>query len=525
MELTADLTPVEIIQTADLEERSKLPDLSNHQVYCGLDSCVTHEVHEVIAEQQDENTALIYGFSRALQAPVLEMMLRGMLTDEEEVYELTRVYEKRRRRVQYVVDHLANAIWDKELNPNSPKQLQELFYGHMGLPEIYKYEKGQKKLTCNRDALEKMQSYRYARAISIAVLASKSLSKKIGVLKSGIDDDGRMRFSYNIGGTNTGRFSSNKSVFGGGTNGQNITDELRRVFVADPGKKLAYLDLEQAESRLTAYIAGDGSYIAACESDDLHVAVARDIWPELNWSSGPNRNPASDRETSEQKFYRQFSYRDLAKRGGHLTNYVGQPASNAKNLHISVEVMKKFHTSYLKKFSGIRRYHGDTARILHVKKTITTPLGRKRLFFGRVYEDDILRKGVAYVPQSSVGDILNLGMWKVWKHLKEVQLLSQLHDAILFQYEDDPEIEARIIAAAKELMTIKVTITDTSLREPKTREMIIPVDATVGWNWAKYDPKKKFFKDGNPDGLLSYGKKPERKRLHHQEGNLLSRIM
>ena len=522
MKLGVHISVAKIINTADLKPDS-LSDLDNHNVYCGLDSCVTHEVQGKIHSQLDEETRIIYNFELALQAPVLEMMLRGLLTDPYEVSRLLSIYERRRERINSIIQHYASVVWGGPLNPASPKQLIKFFYETMNVPKVYIFDKEKKRLSTNREALEKVQQYRYSRPIATAVLAFRDMSKKIGVLKNGVDDDGRMRFSYNIAGTNTGRFSCNKNVKGGGTNAQNITDELRRIFIADEGKKFAYLDLEQAESRFVAYISGDEAYIEACESADLHVSVAKDIWPELDWSGGDNYNPAADKETAEQKFWRHWSYRDLSKRGGHLTNYVGQPISNAKNLHISVEVMRHFQRTYLGKFSGIKRMFTDVARELQTTSIITTPLGRKRLFFGRNYEDDILRKGVAYRPQSGVGDLLNLGMWKVWKHMRpDVDLLGQLHDAILIQYDDDPTVERRVIATAIDLMTIPITVTDIRLRGALTREMTIPVDVSVGWNWAKVDRKdaKK-----NPDGLLSYKGEDKRRRLVSPSMELLKRTM
>jgi len=509
---------VDIIDTGKLMRTDTLTPHDSHQVYCGLDSCVTLEVRNVLEEQVDEHDQLIYGFERALQAPVLEVMLRGILTDEYEVNRLLGIYNSRKKRVRSIINEYSFATWGKGLNPGSPKQLNEYFYDYMGLLKQYKFERGVRKITTNRDALETLSQYRYARPMCNAILLHRDISKKIGVLNSGIDKDGRMRFAYNIGGTNTGRLSSSTNVFGGGTNGQNITDELRRIFVAEEGRKFGYFDLEQAESRLTAYVAGDENYIDACESGDLHVAVARDIWPELKWSL--NKDPSEDRTVSEQKFFRHWTYRDLAKRGGHLTNYVGGPRSNAKTLHISQEVMSKFQNKYLiRSFPGIRRMHGDVSIELQTSATIITPLGRRRLFFGRTWDDDVLRKGVAYRPQSSVGDILNLGMWRVWKYAKYVILLAQLHDAILFSYSDDPETERKVIKEITALMIIPIQVTAIRKKNPKTRTMIIPVDATVGWNWAKYD------KDTNPDGVLSYEKSRGRTRQVSPGTSLLKRIM
>lgn len=509
-----------VVNTGDLTPSSPLSPLESLQVYCGLDSCVTREVFDEVSPQLDEETQVIYDFERALQAPVLEMMLRGILVDRFEASKLAEIFTRRKDRAQHVIDTLARAIWGVGLNPGSYKQLQDFFYGAMDLPKQYKFEKGKKKLTTNRDALEALSNYRFARPITNAILAYRDWQKKVAVLKSGVDPDGRMRFAMNIAGTQTGRFSFNENVFGGGTNSANITDELRRIFIAGEGKKLAYLDLEQAESRVVAYRSGDEKYIAACESSDLHVYVAKLIWPELDWSEKhceSNRDPAErDREIAEAKFYRHFSYRDLSKRGGHLSNYLGQPDSNARQLKVSREVMRTFNTSYFNEFKGIRRWHTDTARALQTEAKIVTSLGRKRLFFGRGWQDDTLRKAIAFDPQSTIGDQLNLGMWLVWKHVPEVELLTQLYDAILIEYPE--EIEDEILPKVIDLMTIPIQVTDTRYNNPETRTMVIPVEASVGWNWRKFSSE-------NPDGVKKYKGPDHRKRIIAANADALSRLI
>ncbi|KKL08819.1 hypothetical protein LCGC14_2572050, partial [marine sediment metagenome] len=170
------------------------------------------------------------------------------------------------------------------------------------------------------------------------------------------------------------------------------------------------------------------------------------------------------------------------------TNYYGQAASNAKKLHVTIDVMKKFQSGYFKEYKGIPIWHVSTASTLQTCGVMTTQLGRRRYFMGRRYDDATLREAIANEPQSTVGDLLNLGMYRVWKYSIINYLLSQLHDAILTQFKEEDEEEA--VAELKEMLTIPVQINE--------REMIIPVEVLVGWNWAKYDYKKP---ERNPDGL------------------------
>ncbi len=133
-----------------------------------------------------------------------------------------------------------------------------------------------------------MEAYTVAKPIISHMSAMRELAKKISVLKTEIDGDGRMRTSYNIAGTDTGRFSSSFSEFGTGGNLQNIEEGLRSIFIADPGYKWAKCDAKSGESFVVGAIEwnlfDDPRYLEACETGDPHTAVARICWPSLSWT-------------------------------------------------------------------------------------------------------------------------------------------------------------------------------------------------------------------------------------------------
>ena len=240
-----------------------------------------------------------------------------------------------------------------------------------------------------------------------------------------------------------------------------------------------------------AYLGGDEAYIAACESGDIHTEAAKLVWPGLAWT----KDQAKNREIADRVFYRWFSHRDMTKRGGHLTNYGGTPWTMAEKLKIERSVAEVFQREYFLAFPGVQDRFGQVGRQISTVGQLTTPLGRRRTFFGRTNDDATLRKAYAYEPQSTVADILNLGLLRVWWELDggDFQILAQVHDAILVQYKRDEDL-----LRAVDLMTIPVRVGD--------RTMTIPVGITVGYNWAKADPKKKIFADGNPGGLVDWKK-------------------
>ncbi|WP_417436440.1 DNA polymerase [Idiomarina abyssalis] len=507
---------MKIYDTSEVDLQS-LPQREIDYIYNGLDCCITHELVDKLTPKLDTYTSQIHDFTSSLQNICLDMTLSGILIDQQAKSRIVRETTKKLDEAQSLLDSLAEALWGKPLNPKSPKQCQEFFYGFLGLPPIYK--RGSKGPTTDDAALEQLQTYFWARPFISLIKTVRDYKKKLEALNAKISPDGRMRGQFKATGTETGRFSSSKNVFNEGLNLQNQNEFAKRMYVADPGYKLAYIDLEQAESRMLAAfiygLFGDSSYLDACESGDLHTTVCMMIWPDLQWTSDPKAN----RAIADTNFYRHFSHRDMSKRGGHGTNYYGKPAQMAKNLNVSPVLMTNFQESYFSAFPGIPEYHEWVIRTLQTTRTLINPFGRKRIFFGRPSDDSTIREAIAYMPQSSIGDLMNLGMWKVWKKYgrQSVQLLAQVHDAILFQFPES--LEHTLIPDLLNLIPHPLQARD--------REVWIPCTAETGWNWAHIDPKKRLWPDTNPDGLKEYTGNDTRQRGENPKkaNSILDRVL
>lgn len=461
----------------------------NMQAYCGLDSMVTKEVLGELRTLFNQPPA-IYDFERALQAPYLEIMQRGWLVDEGSRRAACEILHRRLQSLLSTFWQITQSICDKNVNPNSHHQLKELFYLSMRLPEQIISQKGQRRVSVNREALEKLDTYLYARPLVGIILTIREIEKQIQVLETEIDRDGRMRCSYNIAGTETGRASSSESVWGTGSNLQNIQPSLRFAFVADPGYKLCQIDLEQVEARDVGFIEGclfnDWKFLDACESGDLHTNNAKLVWKELPWTG----EPVADRKIAERQFYREFSYRDMSKRGGHLSNYSGTAWTASRALKVPIGVMEEFQARYCRgrtagakgpaiepAFPAHTAYWQWCAEQIQTVGHITTPFGRKRHFFGRSDTGETLREAIAFMPQSTTADRTNLGLWRVWKYLgrNDVQILGQCHDSIAFQYKESAD-EQTIVQKALKLIQVELVA-------PNGRKYVVPGEAKIGWNW------------------------------------------
>jgi DNA polymerase I-like protein with 3'-5' exonuclease and polymerase domains len=470
------------------------------QVYCGLDSCVALEVHQAISEEHGQPPT--YDFERALQAPYLDMMLRGFAVDEISRRAVATQLHERLAHIRSLIDRLATVVWDKPLNPQSPKQFKEFFYGAMGIKEIISYKKGVRRVSTDRDALDKIEEYLHARPFVLAIGRARDIKKELEFFEASIRN-GRMFAGYNISGTVTGRPSSSDNAFGEGRNMQNIPEPLRYPFIADIGKKLCVIDLEQAEARDFGFLCGclfdKWGFLDKCEGGDLHTANARDVWPELAWTG----HKLQDRKIADQLYYRDFSYRYMAKRLGHLTDYMGTAYTSAKTLKIPQQMAEDFRQRYA---TGTNAAHPEIplywewcSRQIQTTYQLTTPFGRQRHFFGRANNDDVLREAIAYVPQSMTADRMSLGMWRLWRYGRgRVELLHNGYDSVTFQFDDrGPKYEKEIVSWASALCVVP-------LRAPNGRDFVIPTEAKTGWNWGSEVTQDEV------NEALRKGKKPPR---------------
>lgn len=479
----------------------------DQQVYNGLDSCVTFEVLEQMQSltTPDDHHATMYSFERALQAPVIEMTLRGIRVDEYERQKAIAQLKQEIAQLRSILCEFTTALWDKDLNPGSHPQMRAFFYDTLRLPPVYLYDKGQKKLSFNRECLEKLELYLHARPIISAILAIRDRTKLLETFETEIDNDGRYRFSINIAGTETWRFSSSKSATGSGGNAQNWKRDddiaagelsVRSMLISDPGMKFGSMDLEQAEAYEVGWLHGtlfnDWRYLDACEAGDLHTQTAKLIWPELNWTG----NKSQDRRIAERPFYRHYTYRDISKRGGFLTNYMGTAFTAARRLKVAQRIMQDFQNKYAYGAPGVSPAYpafGEwwqwVAQQLETKQFITTPFGATRYFFARPNDQSTLREAIAFSPQSSTAVRNNLALWRIWRHMPHVQVLLQIHDSVVFQYPEGLD-EAALYRDVMKYINVPLS--------HKGRTFTVPGELKCGWNLGFYDEKV------NPNGLRKF---------------------
>ncbi len=460
---------------------SEMDDHLQECLYCGLDSAVTMELFEQLAPALSDGARAVYNQSRRLLAPYLLMMARGIRVDPVRLEAQKADHRERSEALTVWFKQQAEAIngeWPKDTIVNSPLQLKRLFYESLGIPIIYKSEKGRRKVALDRKALERIsKQYNRGAQPAITLLRIRDLAKTLSTLESGLRN-GRWHCSYNIAGTETGRRSSSEHPLGHGDNLQNKPKSLRSLFIADEGYVLVQVDQQQAESRDVAYLSGDENYIKAVEGADLHTLVA-----SMVWGFEPRRDLA------DRKFYRDLTYRDICKRLGHGSNYLGTAPTLAVQTGVELPLVEDFQARYhlgpRAAFPGIRRWQEVTIAEFQRTGRLTTPFGRSRQFWGRPSDESVWREAIAYRPQSMTGERTALAIHNLyWQCEPELQLLQDGHDAVLFQV---PRRNPDLVDAAVALATIELEVEDIGGRRRTQR---VPWEIQRGLNWGPYHETK-----------------------------------
>jgi hypothetical protein len=160
----------------------------------------------------------------------------------------------------------------------------------------------------------------------------------------------------------------------------------------------------------------------------------------------------------------------------------------AQALKLEVKRCAEFQELYYRSF-GLPKYHQWVAKELQLKQELLTPLGMKRRFFGNPYDDEVLRSAIAFIPQSTIGQLTSLIAYRCWISLPDLLPLTHDHDGFTFQFVDDPDLEKALFRKVKVLANIPLTC--------NSKSITIPLDFSSGWNWQKADKS-------NPDGLAKW---------------------
>ena len=121
---------------------------------------------------------------------------------------------------------------------------------------------------------------------------------------------------------------------------------------------------------------------------------------------------------------------------------------------------------------NIKAWHESTGRALARKPELISASGHRRRFFGRARE--ILGQALANEPQENTTYAINLAAQRIWPFTPRIQLLHQVHDAVVGQFRIEDTEWAR--------PTIKECFNNTLFIAGQ--RIVIPFEGSYGTNWS-----------------------------------------
>ncbi|WP_247597969.1 DNA polymerase I [Streptomyces sp. RKND-216] len=318
----------------------------------------------------------------------------------------------------------AHASVGHEFNLGSPKQLQEVLFGELGLPKTKKTKTG---WTTDADALAWLAG-QTEHELPVQMLRyreqQKLRSTVEGLIKT-VSVDGRIHTTYNQTVAATGRLSSTDP------NLQNIpvrTDEgraIRRGFrVGDGYASLLTADYSQIELRVMAHLSEDAGLIEAFTGgEDLHDTVASHVFAV----------PTGQVDPEMRRKIKAMSY-GLA--------YGLSAFGLSQQLGITPEEARRLMDGYFERFGGVRDYLRRTVDEARATGYTETIMGRRR-YLPDLTSDNRQRREMAErmalnAPiQGTAADIVKVAMLRVDEALRAEHLSSrmllQVHDEIVLE--------------------------------------------------------------------------------------------
>src|ERR1043165_9210508 len=243
--------------------------------------------------------------------------------------------------------------------------------------------------------------------------------------------------------------------------------EIRRAFVAPPGRLLMSVDFNQLGLHVLAHLTKDPELVEPLRRRaDLHVLTAAAVLDR----------PADQITDAERQIGKVVNFATFAGQGASaLALQLGVPAQDAR------ELIARFDRRYAK----VRAFQDEQLRLARERGYLETIAGRRWPVGGlesldphdRSYAERMARRGT---HEGSVADVSRRGLLDADRALRRAGLAAvpvlQIHDEVLFEVPEAELAEAARLAA-------------TARREafaPMEVPLVVGVEA--GPNWADLEP-------------------------------------
>ncbi len=441
----------------------KLP-LTKVAEYAAEDADVAFRLSEVfrprlVAEKLDR---LMNEVELPLSQVLLRMERRGIRLDSEQLDSLAKELKATMGELEAECHELAG----EPFNLNSPKQLQVILFGKLGL------KTGRKTATGYSTDVEVLTRLAEEHPLPKALLEYRHVSKLLSTYAEALPrlvnpETGCVHTSFNQAVAATGRLSSTDP------NLQNIPvrsalgKRIREAFIPrEKGWCLLASDYSQIELRLMAHFAQDEAMIASfARGEDIHARTAAEV-------AGVELDEVEP------------SMRARAKAINFGILYGMGSRALAQQISVSNTEAKKFIEDYFARFPRVRAYIDETIAKAKTEGEVRTILGRRRrlpeLSSSHPRQRSFGERIAVNTPiQGSAADLIKVAMIRLDARIVRdelpANLLLQVHDELVLEVKR--KHRDAIAAVVREEME---GVFDLSVP--------LLVDISFGENWAEAKP-------------------------------------
>ena len=363
-------------------------------------------------------TALLHEMELPLCRVLAEMELAGFRIDSAALARFGQDLQQRIAALEQSIYDMAG----EEFNINSPKQLGAILFDKLQLPHGKKTKTG---WSTNAEVLEKL---RYEAPIVDSVLEYRQYAKLRSTYAEGllraVSPDGRVRTSFQMTVTATGRLSSTEPNLQNIPTRTELGSEIRRLFIAEDGNVLVDADYSQIELRLLAHMAGDEAMQQAFRSgEDFHTVTAAKVF-----------------HVPEAEVTHQMRSRAKAVNFGIV--YGMSAFSLSQDIHVTVAEAKDYMERYFATYPGVRQYMTDVVARAKEQGFVETLYHRRRAlpelksanFVQRSFGE---RVALNMPIQGTAADVMKLAMLRVHDRIRreglQARLIMQVHDELIVE--------------------------------------------------------------------------------------------
>ena len=415
--------------------------------YGAEDAVYTLRLWEPLKKELEKLDYVKYFFEQEM--PLLKVLFQmesvGVAIDVPALKTLEQELQRR-------IENLEKEICDMagfEFNIGSPKQLGEVLFDTLGLPEI-------KKRSTDAVVLEEL-SFKAPHPIVFAVIEYRELKKMqstyITVLPTLVNPDTkRIHTSFIQWGTATGRLSSRDPNLQNIPVRSDLGKKIRASFVPQSKDNVILaVDYSQIELRMLAHLSGDEALIESYkEGIDIHARTAAAIY-----------GVKLDEVNSDMR------------RDAKVVNFgvlYGMTAFRlSRDLKIPMSQAKDFITGYFDMYQGVQQYIENIKAAAHRDGYVETLSGRRRYIAGidssdRMESQMAERMAVNTPVQGSAADLIKIAMIRIQKRINEenlpLKMMLQVHDELVFECpRDQVEPMSQMVKAEMEgAMQLKVPL-------------------------------------------------------------------